>query len=532
MILFGGTILTMDSNQPEVEALALRDGRVVVAGSLKQARAAFPQGSVEIDLRGRTAIPGFNDDHIHLIGMADYFSRPSLAGLNETQIVERLKEMYKDARPGELLVGNGWDYPACTDPHRSVLDAAFPENPVVLYQYSGHGAWANSRLLRQAGITRSTKDPVGGRIVRDSSGEPTGILLDAATRPIRRIRNRIQDGDHERRERLFERALAMLAENGLTSVQDNTWFPENALLYLRFMREGRLTARISCWSDGRTRLNRFRLERLPFDGTLLTLGPVKYFLDGTFSTKTAWMIDPYPGEPDNFGIPMGKGKWAHDIVRREAARHRQPAFHAIGDRAVHELTDAVEAAVDRYSWTRDLRVRIEHGQIISDSDMRRIRDLGMVVSAQPHALGKPAKDARILGEERARRAYPYRSLIAAGVPLAFGSDVPGESTFAPLHAIHETVNRDSPESIGVMDALRAYTVGSAFAQGMENEKGTLTVGKLADIVVLSENPLNVDPKEIREIAVEMTILGGKVVFDRQGSNGKRSAASMAQRPAT
>jgi len=522
MIIFNGKIRTMDPQKPEVEAIAVRNGRIVAAGSYDAARARLSGPAEEIDLGGRTAIPGFNDDHIHLIGMADYFSRPNLAGLNERQIIERMREIYKDAKPGDLLVGNGWDYPSCTNPHRSILDEAFPDNPVVLYQYSGHGSWVSSRLLAAAGITRSTKDPVGGRIGRDSAGEPNGILLDAAARPIRVIRSRIQDKEPGRRERLFDRAQELLRENGLTSVQDNTWLPENGRIYLKAAKAGKLTVRISCWSDGRTRLKRRRLEHLPFDGSFLSLGPVKYFLDGTFSTKTAWMLEPYPDDPQNSGIAMGTGRWAFEIVRREAARRRQAAFHSIGDRSTRELVDAVEEASKWYRWVPELRMRIEHGQIIAMEDMRRIRDLGMVVSAQPHALGNPEKDARILGPERALRVYPYRSLIDAGVPLAFGSDVPGESTFVPLLAIHHTVNRESPERITVEEAVRAYTVGSAYAQGMEDRKGMLSVGMMADIAVLSDDPMSVRPEGIKDIRVEMTIVDGRVVFDRTKGDGRRA----------
>lgn len=252
---------------------------------------------------------------------------------------------------------------------------------------------------------------------------------------------------------------------------------------------------------------------------MIHLGPVKYFLDGTFSTKTAWLLDPYPGPSENTGIPTGTVGWMHALIMRAAAARRQAAFHAIGDRAVRELVNGVEAAARRHPYVRELRMRIEHGQLIAKEDVPRIRDLGIVISAQPHALGTPDKDRDFLGAERAQRAYPYRSLLDGGVRLSFGSDVPGESTFRPLLAIHRIVNRDSPERITVREAIRAYTGGSAYAEFRETEKGSLEVGKLADLTVLAENPLAVPLDHIKDIRVDMTVVGGSIVHERTDEDG-------------
>lgn len=522
MILRNGRILTLDDSGSEAEAVAINGQRISAVGRFDEVRAKASPGP-EIDLRGRTVIPGFNDDHIHLVSMGDYYSTPNLAGKNEREIVDLLREVCAGQPPGELLVGNGWDYPDCLEPHRSILDAAFPENPVALFQYSGHGVWVNSRLLERFKIGRDTPDPVGGKIVRDSAGEPTGVLYDAAARPLHLMRNRTRMKDRENLDRSLEKALALLRRNGVTSVQDNTWYPELVRLYRRFEQTGRLTARVSCWSDGRAPRRKWVLEHMRFSGPFLTLGPAKYFLDGTFSTKTAWLLDAYPDDPANTGIPMGTIEWIHSLVLRSAAAGRQAAFHAIGDRAVHEMVNGVEAAAQRHPSVREMRMRIEHGQLISQDDIQRIRDLGIVVSAQPHALGTPEKDRAFLGEERARSAYPYRSMLDAGVHLAFGSDVPGESTFEPLLAIHRIVNRDSPERITVEEALRAYTSGSAYVELKEDEKGIIGVGKLADLTVLAENPLEAPPSRIKDIGVDITIVGGRIVFDRS-SDGVTGAA--------
>ncbi len=553
IIIFGGTIRTLSDGRPTVEAVAIAGDRIVAAGTLAEVRSSVGPDAASIDLQGRALLPGFNDDHLHVLSTGDYFSRPHLHGLSTEEVIERVSEFYRDARPGEVLYGQGWDYPAVVCPHRNLLDRAFPDNPVVLYQYSGHGAWASSSALAMIGVRRSTRDPVGGKIERDERGEPTGILLDAAARPFGRRRTRRQIGDRGVRRRLLERSLKLLAEHGITTAQDNTWYPAVVDEYLRLEREGKLTVRVSCWADGRSPWRRWLVDHHRFDlppaerragrgeasgdgrGSnagagdgarrglradgrgdrgLVTRGPVKYFLDGTFSTRTAWLLSPYTAEPENLGLPMGTIPWMRELVRRSAAARRQTAFHAIGDRAVRELIDSVEAAAARYPAVRSLRVRIEHGQLIDGADIPRIRDLGMVVSAQPTALIQPEKDERLLGARRARAAYPYRSLLDAGVHLAFGSDVPGESTFDPLGAIHNVVNRDSPERITVLEALRCYTQGSAYAEFEEGEKGTIERGRLADLVVLSADPISVPPSAIREIHVEMTIVGGRVVYER------------------
>ncbi len=517
-LFHGGTVLTMDDRRSEAEALSMRGERILAVGALEDVRAeSLRHGeSVEsIDLKGRALLPGFNDDHIHLVGMGDYFSRPPLGGLSAEEIVAVLREFYRDAEPGAPLYGQGWDYPDCPNPHREILDRAFPDNPVALFQFSGHGAWVSSSMLKRLKIARSTPDPAGGRILRDSSGEPTGILLDAAARPIHRLRSDRMLRDEGVRESLLERSFALLRENGITSVQDNTWFPQTLRALRSLERRGRLTARVSCWSDGRSRYRRWVLDHARYDrsrpggpGAMITRGPVKYFLDGTFSTRTAWLTAPYEGEPDNVGLAMGSTEWLGKLVSVMVRRRRQLAFHAIGDRAVQALVEALGAT----RKAPEIRMRIEHGQLIRGEDIGRIRDLGIVVSSQPTALATPEKDRKLLGLERALRAYPYRSLLDAGVPLAFGSDIPGESSFEPILAIHNTVNRDSPERITAAEALRCYTLGSAYAEKKEDEKGSLAPGKLADLVVLSENPLTVAPRRIKEIRVVTTIVGGKVVY--------------------
>ena len=311
-------------------------------------------------------------------------------------------------------------------------------------------------------------------------------------------------------------ALSTFARLGITSVQDNTWFyPE--LLSLRKRLDARtLSARFTAWSLGRRPAHGAAIDAAFAlgigDADWLRPGPVKYFLDGTFSTRNACLDEPFEGsgedelcaEPD---APLAE-------LQRLARRRRQGAFHIIGDRGIAIFLDAYERALARHPGLRDLRVRIEHAQLVRAEDIPRIRDLGILVSAQPTALENPGKDERLLGRARAMRAYPYRSLLDAGVRLSFGSDIPGESSCDPIRSIHMAANREGPERISAEEALRCYTVGSAYAEFMEGRKGMLAPGMLADFAVLSQDMTSVPSERIGDTFVEETVVGGKTVYRR------------------
>lgn len=489
--------------------------RIAWVGSSREATARASPEARRLDLQGRCLIPGFNDNHIHALSLGDSLSRVSLAGMDCEQIVEHLKERYAGARPGQVLLAYSWDYPHCPNPHRRVLDAAFPYNPVVLFQYSGHAAWVNSRMLRRLGIGGSTPDPEGGQIVRDADGEPTGVLRDVAIPALHDIRLRQLMSSPALRRQLMARSLELLRRAGITSVQDNTWNSTTVWTLNELRRRGELTCRFSCWTHGMRPWLSKSMPLARYDRQWVRRGPWKYFLDGTFSTRTAWLLEPYRDEPGNQGRPAMTAERLAGILRRSAGLRRQAVFHAIGDRAIRGLADAVETARARHSVLDSLRLRIEHGQLIDPADIPRLAELDILVAAQPTALGQPAKDEALLGPERARRAYPYRSLLDAGVHLSFGSDVPGEAHYEPLLAIHWAANRPSPERINPLEALACYTLGSAYAEFQESEKGSISPGKLADLAVLSADPTAVVSERIRDLRVDLTIVGGRVVFERE-----------------
>lgn len=513
-LFVGGKIYRDPWSPIEDGVLVVNGGRIAWVGPEEELPERWRKKGRRRDLGGKVVLPGFNDNHLHTAVFGDNETYPSLTGLNEEQILARLEEHFADWSQGELIMAFGWDYPDCPEPHRSLLDERFPNNPVALIQFSGHGAWVNSQMLEKLGIDRNTPDPEGGVILRDERGEPTGVLRDAALHPIHRERFLLLHRDRSRLTAAVERALAHYRSYGITSVQDNTWLPQTIGVLRKLKRRGVLTSRFSCWPYGVMPWVARFTDLRRFDALWFRKGPWKYFLDGTFSTRTAWLIEPYPGEPDNYGTPVLRGEELDRVLVRAAKKGRQAAFHAIGDGAIHEFLDRLESVVHRYPVLKKLRLRLEHAQLVDPLDMERLNELGVLIAAQPHSMGNPTKDVDILGKERALHAYPHRSLLDAGVRLSFGSDIPGEPTVRPFQAIHYVVNREGPEALTLEEALSAYTLGSAYAEFMEGEKGTLEAGKLADFILLEDDPLQIAPERIEELEVIETWVGGRQVYQR------------------
>jgi predicted amidohydrolase YtcJ len=555
MILHNAHLITMDKKLPYAEALAVKHDRIIYVGSEKQALTYMGPNTYVFDCKNKTVIPGFNDNHVHTLGMGSFYLRPHLYGLNCQQVIDLLKREYIHAKSGELIMAQAWDYPFCSEPSKELLDRAFPRNPVLLFQYSGHAVWVNSLMLKKMKISRKTTDPKGGMILRDSRGEPTGIIRGSVlhaqhrTRIIKRVLSRTMHRS------LLDIALQKYREAGITSVQDNTWQPLTVWLLKRYQHQGKLTCRFSCWPFGQYPLLASSMKLSRYDKLWVRKGPWKYIVDGAFSPHSAWLSESYEGEPDNTGKATLEPQKLEQIVKQAALHKRQCAFHAIGDRAVHEVINAVEKVSANYPWITRLRLRLEHAQLINPEDIPRIKKLGILVAAQPTALCQPDKDYNMLGQKRFQQIYAYRTLIKAGVHLSFGSDIPGEIEYNPLIAIERAVTRrgalpvvagvgrrtgardrtvvtsrsetnradsahkavmhqtyNQGESISPSQALYCYTMGSAYAEFMEQQKGSLTAGKLADLVVLDQDPVRVSPSKISRISVLMTIVGGKIVY--------------------
>ncbi|MBN1525434.1 MAG: amidohydrolase [Spirochaetales bacterium] len=524
MIVFNADIVTMDAEHPAAEAIVCRRGKIEYIGSTEQALLFREADTVCIDAEKRVIIPGFNDNHLHALSMGNFFRFPLLFGKNPDEIIGLLKSFYKNARPGKTLMGFAWDYTDCPNPNKEVLDAAFPRNPVILRQYSGHAAWVNSCMLKKLKVSSIPQyDDTGLKVERNGNGHPTGIIRGTVVYKHRRNELLARVLNLPLHKKLLQTSLALLSEKGITSVQDNTWQPFSPWLLANLHHKGTLPVRFTCWPYGPYPLLAKSMDFCPWDMHWIRKGPWKYIVDGAFSPHTALLHEPYENEPGNTGISVMGTKELEKVLQTAAKKHRQLAFHAIGDKAVSSVIDAVEKTAGIYPQIKNMRIRLEHAQIIQKKDMPRIKAMGMCVAAQPTGLSQPQRDRAMFGDSRFPLLYPFKSLLTAGVALSFGSDFPGEIEYSPFTAIQAAVTRkgihknghyDTAEAVSVMEAVRAYTTGSAYAEGTEKIKGMLKKGMLADFIVLSDNIFKTAPANIRTIETIMTVTGGRIVFSR------------------
>jgi hypothetical protein len=519
------------------EALAIANGRILEVGSDAEIQTYVGRNTKVIDLKGRLTVPGLIDSHAHFIsGGFQLLSVDLKDARSEEEFTRRIEERARTLEPGRWLLGGDWDEQAWASaklPSRGMIDAITENHPVFLSRYDGHAALANSLALKLAGVTRATPDPVGGVIVRDATGEPTGIFKDAAQDLIGKV---IPPPTEAEMTEALHAALAEAARVGLTSVHSITvdadsWngsFTGEIQLLRRAELEGWLTCRMYEIVPI-TRWEKLRDAGIAHDmgDDFIKMGGVKAFADGSLGSATAWMYEPFADDPANRGIPLALMNPPAKMEALASGADRaqiQICIHAIGDRAIAEILDmyarlgGANAAAHRF--------RIEHAQHMRPQDFARFAKLGIIASMQPyHAIDDGRWAEKRLGLERARWSYAWRSMLDAGAPVAFGSDWP-VAPLSPILGIYAAVTRATldgkhpdgwfPEQrVTVEEALRAYTQGSAFAAFQEKEKGSIAPGKLGDVVVLSDDLFTIPPAKIREARVVMTIVGGEIVYSTE-----------------
>ena len=518
-----------------VEAVAIANGRILAVGSDEEIRTCKGLNTEVIDLRGRLVVPGLADSHVHFIqGGFQLLTVDLKDAPSEEEFVRRIGDKARTLPPGRWMQGGDWDeeaWPSENLPNRWLIDPVTPRTPVFTSRYDGHAGLANSLALKLAGVTKDTPDPVGGVIVRDpKSGEPTGILKDEAQDLVAKVIPRPTESEMEEALRA---ALKEAARVGLTSVHDITadtdsWngsFTGEIRLLRRAELEGWLTCRIYAITPIANWKN---LEQAGIShdmgSAFLEMGAVKAFADGSLGSRTAWMFKPYDDDPSNSGLPMpimAPPAKLEEIARQADQAGIQICTHAIGDRAISSLLDIYERIGGEHPAAH--RFRVEHAQHVRPEDFARFGKLGIVASMQPyHAIDDGRWAEKRIGHERARSSYAWKSMLDAGARLAFGSDWP-VAPLDPLLGIYAAVTRATldgknpggwfPEQrLTVEEALRAYTLGAAYAAFQEKEKGTVSPGKLADVVVLSDDLFQIPPERIKDVRVEVTIVGGRVVY--------------------
>jgi predicted amidohydrolase YtcJ len=526
-----GRIYTNDPQHPWASAMAVREGKITCIGGIEQIMLECGGGNEDaetIQLGGKFVMPGFNDAHVHLGSAgADMLA----VRLNGVPSVEELQKRVADAiaahKEGDWITGSGWDHTLWPDkkfPTKQQLDAVSPKNPVLLTHISGHVAVANSLALQLAGVTKDTPNPKGGEFERDPGGELTGMLEEGSA--IGLVQQYVPDPSGTERRRGIELVLADVAKNGVTSVQDNSdW--DDFLVYRDLKDENKLTVRITEWLHFTTNLSELQNERSE-GGTSdpwLKTGALKMVTDGALGSRTAAMLAPYSDDPSTSGImAIDPDKLRQMAIERDKAGF-QLAFHAIGDRANRVALDVFEA-VAKANPARDRRDRIEHAQIVAPDDLPRFAKLNVIASMQPsHETTDMRWAEQRIGPDRVKGAYAWATLQKSGAHLAFGTDYDVEP-ISPMRGLYACVTRELPdggpaggwqpqEKISLDDCIRAYTLGSAYAQFEEGKKGTLKAGQYADFIILSSDLTKVAPSEYTKTEVLRTVVSGRTVYQKK-----------------
>ncbi|HEU6449797.1 MAG TPA: amidohydrolase [Gemmatimonadaceae bacterium] len=520
-------VWTGNPRRPWADAVAARGDTIAAVGTSAEVKKAAGDGARIIDAKGAMVVPGFNDSHVHFIDGGFRLSSVQLRDAKTPEeFISRIKEYAATVKPGTWIMGGDWDHTTWGGelPRRDWIDSVTPDNPVWIQRLDGHMGLANSAALRAAGVTRATRDVEGGTIVRDASGEPTGILKDNA---MSLLDAAVPELTPELADRALDTAMKYVAAQGVTSVQNmGSW--SDLATFERAKKNGRLITRIyavvplSTWE----RLKDTVAARGHGD-EWVRIGGLKGFVDGSLGSHTAAMLEPFTDAPDDTGLLVNTPEDLYAWTRGADKAGLQVMVHAIGDRAIRLQLDIYER-VEREDGARDRRFRIEHAQHPAPSDIPRFAELNVIASMQPyHAIDDGRWADAVIGRERAKSTYAFRSFLDTKAHLAFGSDW-FVAPPTPLEGIYAAVTRSTldgkhpegwvPEQkITVEEALRAYTSGSAYASFDENRKGTLERGKLADFTIIDRDLTRIPPAEIRDAHVLMTVVGGKVVYEREGA---------------
>jgi len=526
-IIVNAVVHTMDPAQPSAEAVAIYANRIVAVGSTKDISKLAGPNTRTIDAKGRLLLPGFNDAHTHFLSGGFQLSSVDLRDANSPQeFAARIKAFAEKLPKGRWVTGGDWDHERWPDtklPTKDLIDSFTPETPVFVNRLDGHMALANSLALKLAGVTRETVDPPGGVIVRDKSGEPTGVLKDAAQSFVWKV---VSPATFEEKLDAARAATNYAAQLGVTSIQDMS-AGDDVGIYQTLLDQGELKTRIYAVSPlpAWERVARMGV-RAHFGSEMLRVGGLKGFADGSLGSTTALFYEPYRDEPATSGIAADEMYPEGVMLKRVGEADRaglQVMIHAIGDRA-NDLILSIYEQVARENGKRDRRFRIEHAQHLRAQDIPRFARDGVIASMQPyHAIDDGRWAEKRIGKERIKTTYAFRSLLDSGATLAFGTDW----TVAPLNPLlgiyaavtRRTLDGKNPEGwvpeqkISVEESVRAYTLGSAYAEFQENVKGSVTAGKLADLVLLSRDIFKIDPNEIEHVKVVMTMVDGRVVFE-------------------
>ena len=545
LVLRGAVVHTMDPQKPEAQAIAIRGNRIVAVGSSEHVAPFVGPGSKVLDLAGHTVVPGFHESHGHFLNLGLARMNVDLVGTRSyADVVARVAAAVKQARSGEWIVGRGWHEGKWTDtssltvrgfPTHHALSAVSPDNPVYLTRADGHAGLANARAMEVMGIGRDTRAPEGGDILRDARGDPTGILVDNAQALVR-----VPPPSATQRRRALALAMDESLAKGITRFTDAGADLETIALYKELMASDALALRLYVMIRGLENARRFGNPEIGLGGGFLTIRAVKLWADGALGSRGAALLEPYADDPGNSGFFTTPPAEVLAAARFCLDKGFQLAVHAIGDRGNRMVLDQMEAAFAGRPRDEDRRFRIEHAQILDEDDSPRFAKLGVLASMQGiHCTSdRPWAGARLGAARVAEGAYVWRKLYASGARILNGTDAPVED-LDPLKSFYASVTRqdesgqppggfDPDQKMTREEALRSYTLDAAYGSFTEKELGSIEVGKLADLTVLTKDILKVPDAEILQARVAYTIVDGRVRYD--GGLRSRAAWRPSRRP--
>ncbi len=528
LILTNARIYTVDDARPMVPAMAVRGGKVLFIGSLREAMTFRGAATRVTDLGGRTVIPGMVDAHAHLLGLGQSLRTVNLVGSKSyDEVIARVVERAKGQPAGTWILGRGWDQNQWGDtrfPTQDALSRALPDHPVYLERVDGHAGLANAAALRVAGVTAASKDPSGGRIERTSAGEPTGLFIDNAGALVE---GAIPPLSRDATRQAIKAAIAESHRWGLVGLHDAGASRGTIDLIEEMAKAGEIPFRLYVMIGDDSAAVSHYLARGPQSGlydNTVWIRSFKLYADGALGSRGAALLEPYADDPNNTGLLLSRPAHIQDVARRALKAGFQVNAHAIGDRGNRIVLDAFDAAL-RAAPTADHRFRVEHAQILHHDDIPRFATLGVIPSMQAvHQTSDMYWAGNRLGAGRLLGAYAWRSLLATGIPVPNGSDAPVEAV-NPLLSFHSAVSRQDaenwpaggwhPEQRMTRDeALKSMTIWPAYAGFQERTMGSLTPGKLADFVVLDRDIMTVPDGDILGTAVLATYVGGKAVYEK------------------
>lgn len=537
MVLFNGRIYTGNGQQPFVEAIAIQKNKIIATGSSAAMKKLTGASTKQYDLKGKLVVPGFNDAHIHFLSGSQSLRTADLNNSKTPEeAVHTVLEFAKKNPSAKWITGTGWQYTVFPDgkPTKQMLDAVISDRPVYIRAYDGHSAWVNSKALELAGITKETKYSGFGSIVKDANGEPTGMLSESAMQLVSKL---LPPFTKEEKLEAIEAGLKYAASLGITSVQNASGTIEEFELYKELLAKGKLTLRYAAAFSTNSNTSAEDIQRFAAiknqysNNAMLKADAVKFMLDGVIESHTAVMMEDYSDAGVNGKTANGTFAYPIPIYQRLTEAFDKAGFrmytHAIGDRSVHEALNAYENAQQKNNST-NTRHRIEHIEQCKPADVQRFKQLHVLPSMQPiHAdPGTVAVWANAVGEQRLPFSFGWQSMLQSNAFLVFGSDWPACIDLNPLHGLHIAVNRQTTDGqpaggwipqqrITIKEALDAYTFGGAYSSFEETYKGKLQTGYLADFVVLSQNIFEIAPSLIHETKVLLTVMDGKIVYQKE-----------------